>query len=267
MSFLSDNHSEFLSARITQKGRNAIAKGSFNIDYFQIGDSEYDYNFNSLTGSTTHQKVFSPLDYNTSVKYPIGYDADLTTTYGEPVQFSDSYTIRNVMGPAGFISGSVSGSTISCVTSSIAPASFSGGTTITVSSTGSLFENCDYVTVVLGSITNNQITQNYNSLIYKVTGITGNTIYLDRTLPNLSSTSITGTVICNNCELEYPESSLPVDALPFPIDNESQLNPWTLNTVWTSKPIGADTGSLDESLSGYTSNRFVSTKEYLGYTK
>jgi hypothetical protein len=267
MSFLSDNHSEFLSARITQKGRNAIAKGSFNIDYFQIGDSEYDYNFNSLTGSTTHQKVFSPLDYNTSVKYPIGYDADLTTTYGEPVQFSDSYTIRNVMGPAGFISGSVSGSTISCVTSSIAPASFSGGTTITVSSTGSLFENCDYVTVVLGSITNNQITQNYNSLIYKVTGITGNTIYLDRTLPNLSSTSITGTVICNNCELEYPESSLPVDALPFPIDNESQLNPWTLNTVWTSKPIGADTGSIDESLSGYTSNRYVSTKEYLGYTK
>jgi hypothetical protein len=43
MSFLSNNNSEFLSVRITQKGRNSIAKGNFNIAYFQIGDSEFDY--------------------------------------------------------------------------------------------------------------------------------------------------------------------------------------------------------------------------------
>ena len=267
MSFLSDNHSEFLSARITQKGRNAIAKGSFNIEYFQIGDSEFDYNseFSSLTGSTTHQKVFSPLDKNTSVKYPIGYDADLTTTYGVPVQFSEPYTIRNVMGPAGYVSGSVTGATISCVTSSIAPSAFNGGTTLTVSPTGSLFQNTDFVTIVFDKIDNNQITQNNNSLVYRITGITGNTLYLDRSLPTLSS--ITGTVISNKCEIEYPDlDNLDPNYLPIPVDSEGQLNPWSLNTVWTTKPIGADTGSIDENLSGYTSNRFVSTKEYLGYT-
>ena len=268
MSFLSDNHSEYLSARITQKGRNAIAKGNFNIEYFQIGDSEFDYNTNfmGLTGTTTHQKVFSPLDYNTSVKYPIGYDSNLTTTYGVPTQFAEQYTIRNVMGPAGFVSGSVTGSTISCSKQIVLPAQLSGGTIINVTS-GNTFQNCDYVTLVLGNVGDGLVDGNFNSLIYKVTGITNNTLYLDRSLPNITSTSITGTVICNTCEIEYPDvDTLDPNTLPTPIDTEGQLNPWTLNTVWTTKPIGADTGSLDESLSGYTSNRFVSTKEYLGYT-
>jgi len=275
MSFLSDNHSEFLSARITQKGRRAIASGSFNISFFQIGDSEFDYNnnFKDLTGSLTHQKVFSPLDKNTSVKYPIGYDSDLTTTYGVPVQFSDTYTIRNVMGSAGFVggneynsTGSITGSTIYCSTNTISPSSFNGGTTITVSPTGSLFENSDFVTVVFGNIINDDITQNFNSLIYKVTGITGNTLYLDRPLPNL--TGITGTVISNKCEVEFPDydSYDTGSFLPMPIDTEGQLNTWTLNIVWTTKPIGADTGSVDENLNGYESNRFVSIKEHLGYT-
>lgn len=267
MSFLSDNHSDFLSARITQKGRNAISKGSFNIEFFQIGDSEFDYNFNTLTGSTTHQKVFSPFDYNTSVKYPIGYDSDLTTTYGIPTQFADSYTIRNVMGPAGFVSGSVTGSTISCPSQVLDHTQISGGTTINVTS-GNTFQNCEFVTLVLGNVGDDNIDGNFNSLIYKVTGITGNTIYLDREIPNITSTDITGTVICNRCEIEYPDlESLDPNTLPIPVDTEGQLNPWTLNTVWTTKPIGADVSGTDENLTGYTSNRFVSTKEYLGYTK
>ena len=38
----------------------AIAQGNFNIVYFQIGDSEYDYNgmFTGLTGVNSHQKIF-----------------------------------------------------------------------------------------------------------------------------------------------------------------------------------------------------------------
>ena len=66
MSILSNNNSEFLSVRITQKGRNSIAKGSFNIAYFQIGDSEFDYTspFDNFTGldSQPFQMVFAPFD-------------------------------------------------------------------------------------------------------------------------------------------------------------------------------------------------------------
>jgi MFS family permease len=59
MSFLSNNNSEFLSARITKKGRNSIAKGDFNISYFQVGDSEFDYNnpFTGLTGKVAGLSV------------------------------------------------------------------------------------------------------------------------------------------------------------------------------------------------------------------
>ncbi|GAG82793.1 unnamed protein product, partial [marine sediment metagenome] len=37
MSFLLENNSENVAARITHKGRQKIAQGNFNISYFQIG--------------------------------------------------------------------------------------------------------------------------------------------------------------------------------------------------------------------------------------
>ena len=66
MSFLNSNNSEFLTARITQKGRKSIAEGNFVISYFQIGDSEFDYNFTGFTGNgvTPHQKVLAPMETN-----------------------------------------------------------------------------------------------------------------------------------------------------------------------------------------------------------
>jgi hypothetical protein len=39
-----------------------------------------------------------------------------------------------------------------------------------------------------------------------------------------------------------------------------------MNIVWDKKLIGTDVGPTDESLTGYTGNRFVSVKELLGYT-
>ena len=66
MSFLSQNNAEFLSARITQKGRKSIAEGNFQIKFFQIGDSEFDYTqpFDSLDGiqNNPQQNVLSPFD-------------------------------------------------------------------------------------------------------------------------------------------------------------------------------------------------------------
>ena len=61
MSFLDKNNSEFVSARLTQEGRNAIANGDFKIDYFSVGDSEFDYtgNLKFLTGSLNGQKVLN----------------------------------------------------------------------------------------------------------------------------------------------------------------------------------------------------------------
>jgi hypothetical protein len=65
MSYLYTGFSENLATRITNKGRRRIAEGNFNISYFQIGDSEYNY-----SGNTTSQKVLMPFDFDSQVKYP-----------------------------------------------------------------------------------------------------------------------------------------------------------------------------------------------------
>lgn len=282
MSFLSENTSEFLSARITKKGRNAIAKGNFKISFFQIGDSEFDYSspFTALDGLGTNpnQKVFAPFDHESGVKYPYKLDSDdSSTTYGTPIQNSRTETIRNVMGPAGFVSNYLeydntdcSGTSVQCTSTSVSFSSISGSTSITVL-TGSTFSDCEYITLVFdqfcGTDPNSPvISGETNSLIYKVTGVTGNTLYLDRPTPDLSSLSGYAQIVCNKCSIEYPIDSTVADfCLPSPLDPTAQHDPWTLNVVWGQNPIGY-TGLTEDNLTGYTSNKWVSTKQYLGYT-
>jgi hypothetical protein len=263
MSFLNSNNSEFLSARITNRGRKAIAKGSFNIEYFQVGDSEYDYTtpFTNLTGTTGHQKVFAPFDYDAGVKYPLSLDSDFTTTYGTPISNNLTTTLRNEMGAGGFVSQYSDTPTVETETQQIAYTKISGTTSLVVP-TGVTFNDCEYVTIVFDSFSTKTITGQTNSLIYKVLSISGNTLTLDRNTPNLSTLTGNAQVVCNKCLIETP-----TDDVFNPIDYTGQLNSWTLNTVWTEKPIGGDYNGADESLSGYTSNQYVSIKNLLGYTK
>lgn len=263
MSFLNSNNSEFLSARITNRGRKAIAKGSFNIEYFQIGDSEYDYTtpFTNLTGATGHQKVFAPFDYDAGVKYPFGLDSTISTTYGSPISNSLTTTLRNEMGAGGFVSQYSNAPIVKTETQQIAYTKISGTTSLVVP-TGVTFNDCEYVTIVFDSFSTKTITGQTNSLIYKVLSISGNTLKLDRNMPNLSTLTGNAQVVCNKCLIETP-----TDDVFNPIDYTGQLNSWTLNTVWTEKPIGGDYNGADESLSGYTSNQYVSIKNLLGYTK
>jgi hypothetical protein len=281
MSFLNSSNSEYLSARITQKGRNSIAKGEFIINYFQIGDSEFDYNlaFSGLTGQTNHQMVLSPVDKECGVKYPYKLDTATNVTYGIPIENSTIETIRNVMGPAGFVSEynpydsvECTGSTIECITESININNINGDNVITVPS-GQAFQNSEYITLVFGEFNgldaNHPVISGHtNSLIYKIISINGNTITLDRATPNLSTLTGNVQIVGNKCEIEFPiESEISPVCSPTPIDPMDQHNPWTLNVVWDEKPIGADVQgtTTDENLSGYTSNIYLSSKEFFGY--
>lgn len=284
MSFLSNNNSEFLSVRITQKGRNSIAKGNFVISYFQIGDSEFDYTdpFTGLTGlgGIQHQSVFSPFDKEGGIKYPYRVDSsDTSTTYGVPIDMSVTQSLRNVMGPAGFVSNyesyddiACTGTTIQCATQSI-PLSGITGTTSIIVPTGLSFNDCEYITVVFNQFGGTDpnypvITGQASSLIYQVVGVSGNTITVDRNLPNFSGCSGNAQVVCNSCENEYPmDSEISPYCSPNDIDSSQQLNSWTLNIVWDKKPIGFDVQGSDENLTGFTGNKHVSTKQFLGYTK
>ena len=283
MSFLSNNNSEFLSARITQRGRNSIAQGNFVIEYFQVGDSEFDYTspfteFNGLQGNP-HQTVFSPLDKEGGVKYPYRVNSDSgSTTYGVPIQMSTTETIRNVMGPAGFVTNHMeydvndcTGTSVECETQLISITEIDGTDELTVL-TGASFNGCEYISIVFGEFcgldaNHPVISGNTGSLTYRVLSISNNTLTLDRNMPNLTSCSGNVQVVCLSCENEYPvESQLNPLCRPEPIDPQQQLNSWTMNIVWDKKPIGFDVNGIDENLSGFTSNQHVSTKQFLGYT-
>ena len=108
MSFLDKNNSEYITARLTQEGRNAIAKGDFKIDYFAVGDSEFNYSgsFKYLTGSVNGQNVYSPLDKDSQLKYPLLYLSGSGIQYGVPITGSTIEIVKNTMGSAGFVTGS-----------------------------------------------------------------------------------------------------------------------------------------------------------------
>lgn len=288
MSFLDSNSSEYLSARITKKGRNAIAKGDFDISYFLIGDSEFDYNspFNNLTGSTTttgYQNIFAPLDGDSNIKYPYVL-SDGATIYGVPMNNNQTTTLRNAIGPAGFISNNipVTGATIECFTGQTATVDFStltGTNTITVSKPAySTFSNCEYISLVFGgineSLTKDTLTGRTNSLVFKIIGVTGSTsgttqtIQLDRSTPVLSIIpSGHANVVCNYCDVEFGTTDVDSTCVPQLPDNDAQHNPWTLNVVYSRNPIGLTETDLSiRSLSGFTSNKYIGVKEFLGYS-
>jgi len=181
------------------------------------------------------------------------------------------------MGPAGFVTDykeydavECTGTTIECTTQMI-PLSGITGTTSIVVPTGASFNDCEFITVAFTTFTGTDplhpvISGQSSSLVYQVMSVSGNTITVDRNLPNFSGCSGNAQVICNSCENEYPISPLNSNCRPEEIDPSQQLNSWTMNIVWDKKPIGFDVPSADENLTGFTSNKHVSTKQFLGYT-
>lgn len=277
MSFLDTNGAEYISAKITQQGRNAIAKGKFNIKYFQIGDSEYDYSFLGINGilNSKSQKVLKPIDRETFFKYPYKVSDDsITTTYGEPIEMSKTINIRNVVNPSGFISekkliGNILGSNVETIYER-QPFTVINGTNILTVNSGSTFQNTTYITLYLnefGGINNEKpaITKNSISLFYKVISISGNNLILDRKMPNYSNKSGYFYILRNNAQNEYYEINNLSEYCQLKPTEKKQFNPWKLNIIWSEKLIGSDVNSIDESLYNYESNVFVSTKELLGY--
>lgn len=275
MSYNNKNITQQLTARITNKGRNSIAKGNFKISFFQVGDSEFDYSepFNTLN----EQRTLSPFDKESGVKYPYKFDDEnVTTTYGEPILNNQTVTLRNIMGPAGFVSEYfeptlTEGPSVKCNVDTINITALNGTNIITVTD-GSLFLGTNFIYVVLGQFggtdPNNPLilSNNTNGYIYKVVDINGNDITVDRNTPNLGSLTGLIHVVATNCELEYPNTGeISEFCLPAPYDSEGQLNPWELSVVWDEKPIGFNVTSPSEEVTEFETSEFVSTKELYGY--
>lgn len=248
MSYL-DITNPILDAKLTNVGRQKISEGNFNISYFQIGDSEFDYNFPNYSGGTSkYQKVLSAMDKNLTIKYPymispIVSGTTTGTTIGTPILKSETTTIKNDIGCAGLNSGT----TINTYHETILLEH-----NITVTGVTN-FNIDDDITLIMGELNGNQITGDMLTYTYKIIYIIDNTLYVDR-LIYFTNTLVT---IVKN-DFNNINSYEITNPTPY-----GQQDAWNLNVVWGSKPIGFN--SSNKSLTVYESNTYVSSKEYFGY--
>jgi len=120
MSYILKNTQGLLVTRLTDVGRRKISEGNFNISYFQVGDSEVDYNklvdygynlssFNVLEPPfNAHNNVGIPQSTKNNIKYPLYLDSSSGITYGIPFMASSDESVFNTATPLGFFSACTS---------------------------------------------------------------------------------------------------------------------------------------------------------------
>jgi len=224
MGYIIKNTAALLTTKITDAARRKMSEGTFNISYFQIGDSEVCYdciNNQNLTETMIiegeyNSKSLSPIPEKnqSNIKYPFYVDSDSPNTFGIPVKASYIDNIYNTAAPRGFFTTGSSGNYDRLIYSSGYTINPNWVTDINNVSSGNTL---DLTYSVLNSSVNGQVNigdfmfvyfnddvqdiiTNYPIFVYKVLGITGNTsgttgtvnVQIDRQLPDFGANGFTG---------------------------------------------------------------------------
>ena len=232
MGYIIKDTAALVNSKLTDAGRKRISEGTFNVSYFQVGDSEVCYdcipNADLSTGRVLDAEYnaqnLSPLPEKNkaNVKYPLLVSTQSTNTYGIPIPEPIIDNIYNTAATLGFFTGQTSydfsnvvDSNFTAFTSSaytinpnyvIPMNTVNSGNTISLNAsiidasvTGNVISN-HIMTVYYSDFSTQPISNNYPVLTYKVIDITGNTsgntgtvtIKLDRQLPDLQSMGYVG---------------------------------------------------------------------------
>ena len=226
MGYIIKDTAALLTTKLTDAARRKMSEGTFNISYFQIGDSEVCYDCidgeilsnGMVLDSEYNAKSLSPIPEKNqaNVKYPIYTDSNSTNTFGIPVKSSYIDNIFNTAAPRGFFAtGSTSDFNRVIYTSGFTKnpnwvsdiSNINSGQTLTLTynelsaSVNGQTEVGDFVTIYYESVGSlSAITNNYPILTYKVLSVTGDTsgstgtvyLQLDRDLPRYGTEGYTG---------------------------------------------------------------------------
>jgi len=123
MGFIIKNTSGLINTRLTDTARQNISKGTFNISYFQVGDSEVSYTLSGTSYNQFDTNILVP-NFNSQnstgipqsnkqyVKYPYYVDGIIGNTYGIPFLDSVVQPIFNTAAMRGFFTGNTTADTI-----------------------------------------------------------------------------------------------------------------------------------------------------------
>jgi hypothetical protein len=288
--------------RLTDVGRRKISQGSFNISYFQVGDSEINYtavtDYNQTEANilepayNAHNNVGVPQSTKNNVKYPYYLQGSIGIQYGIPFQASAVYEVYNTATPAGtYIEGddcySPAVTNTYCINSQYVcnVASFNGTSNIvnltSVPCPGSATQTptqgmmCVIYMIGAGDNLCDCFSLCQPILSFRVIQFTpaigSAVVRLDRSVPDLASLGYTG----RGRVFFYPEDMSGYD-LPTPDGywNNSVTNFQSICTPASGfVPVWNLSNTFSESPAGYTQNyyetmpavNYLGTKEYYGY--
>lgn len=236
MSFNISKNNPFLNTKLTEKGREKLAKGELTFKYWAVGDSEINYGFeeirdanpsdDSLTGKS---RTLRPSDNQPNIKYFITKNGSQTPYNG--LGASDIKVIKaqinNRAKERGFFEGNnmtVSNSPFVLNTGTVALNKFTGGRTISIDAdlTVGNFVLFKTTTAKLSTLPMNSNVEPTPHLWYKIESKSGTTYTMDRNLPSLGpSSSVTAQF------LEYASGEIYENGMA----NNSTVPYWDVNTL------------------------------------
>jgi len=278
MSYIIPSTSPFVGIKLTEKGREQLALGQLNFTYWAIGDSEI--NYDSLSASTS--TILRPVDRQPNIKSFIT-QSNSTSNY-QSINASNLNVIKAIVNneapERGFFvhTGATFTSDLSSELTpyyqTVSNTTISGTSNLTLSSTTNVSVG-DIVLLKLtntksGSISSNDTTLALPNLWFKIQGITGNTLGLDRNLPSYSAftgnsvaviykggevydTIGTGTTTAywDSGTLSF-NSSVNVTCHDVPV--------WNMNNVWCENLAGMSANTLYEDYTKFGSYTYLGTK-------
>jgi len=295
MSYIINSTNPFVSIKLTEKGREQLALGQLNFSFWSIGDSEINYDREEIVDANSSDvvlsatsKVMRPFDRQPNLKYFIT-PTNATTQY-QPIDASNMNVVKAIVNnqatERGFFDDSslvfttLTASTYSPYNEVLSSNHFSGGTKFVLVTTSGCNVN-DIVLIKLSNNVSGSITPNANikplpHLWYKIQGITGTTIEVDRNLPNFSAYTATSQVIIYRGGEVYDtiatgnttaywdsgtlsfNSSVNITCHDVPV--------WNMNNVWCENLAGMSASTLYEDYTRFGSYQYLGTKNpYLEY--
>ena len=293
MSYIINNTDAYINSKLTELGRQKLAQGTLNFSFWAIGDSEINYDREDILDSnptditlSAQTKILRPKDKQPNIKSWI--HSGTTNNTINPLQTMTSANIKtlkvvvnNEATERGFFSGD---STVGYTTLTDSPYTvsygnvsddkISGGTTLNIG-TGSTRNIGDKILLklsnnTLGSIATNSNVEPIPHLWYKIQNTSGNTITLDRDLPNMNGTGSTlvqyiiyaGGEVENTFGLNNTTSYWDSGTLSFDSACDiscSDVPVWNMNNVWCEDLAGI-TGSTYEGHEYFGSYAFLGQK-------
>lgn len=297
MSYIIKSTSPFVSIKLTQKGREQLAQGKLNFNFWAIGDSEINYNREAIVDAnptdvtlSATSAVFRPFDRQPNIKSFItqGNTANPFQTIDGSVLNVVKAVVNNEALERGFFSQTggvfttLTGNTYTPYFTDISNSILTGGTNLVIATSSISVGDVLMIKVAndtLGNVIDNENTRAMPNLWYKVQTVNSGNVILDRNLPNLSAqTAISQVFVYRGGEVY--ESIATGSTVAYwdsgTLSFDSNINVtchdvpvWNMSNVWCENLAGVTgltTTNLYEDFTKFGSYRYLGTKNpYMEY--